>query len=503
MSRDYTLSAKDFGSIAEAHVELRPMTVLVGPSNTGKSYFATLVYALHRCLRDRRNFSELADVAAPDPDLLTSAMLSQWAQTIAESRTDTDLLRLPDLPEEVDEFVNAFLVAAPGVGHALEEELKRCFSVRGVQELVRRPHASDAQVKLEIPRAGNGGTFEYNMGMGREGVSASGDVSGGRSFARDQIDSDYTRSLYRYLIRFGRVLPPLTGEGSSAPRELVMLVEHLLHRLCETVQSWLLHPVGAPMAHYLPSDRAGIAHTRDVVVSSLLRRASTAASERGALLSGVSADFLDQLVRLSAEPNDQDPTTLMLARRLEEAVLAGEVRVEASDAGYAHLWYRPTGWDKDLPLMRASSMVVELAPIVLYLRHVVRPGDLLIIDEPESHLHPGIQVEVIRLLADVVHSGVRVIITTHSEWVLEELSNLVLASRLPEEKRRELGHGSQTLSPEEVGVWLFRTGEASRGSAVSEIKLEESSLYSSSFDEVAADTYNDWATIADLLEGAR
>ena len=42
----------------------------------------------------------------------------------------------------------------------------------------------------------------------------------------------------------------------------------------------------------------------------------------------------------------------------------------------------------------------------------------LIIEEPESHLHPKMQVEFIRQLAAVVHSGIRVMLTTHSEWVL-------------------------------------------------------------------------------------
>ena len=41
------IAVKNFGPIAEANIDLRPLTVFVGPSNTGKTYFATLVYALH------------------------------------------------------------------------------------------------------------------------------------------------------------------------------------------------------------------------------------------------------------------------------------------------------------------------------------------------------------------------------------------------------------------------------------------------------------------------
>ena len=41
------IAVENFGPIAEANIDLRPLTVFVGPSNTGKTYFATLVYALH------------------------------------------------------------------------------------------------------------------------------------------------------------------------------------------------------------------------------------------------------------------------------------------------------------------------------------------------------------------------------------------------------------------------------------------------------------------------
>ena len=83
-------------------------------------------------------------------------------------------------------------------------------------------------------------------------------------------------------------------------------------------------------------------------------------------------------------------------------------------------------------------MVSELAPVVLYLRHVVQQGDTLIIEEPEAHLHPTAQVEFTRLLAGAVKAGVRVVITTHSEWVLWELANLVRMSKLPMELRNGL-----------------------------------------------------------------
>ena len=42
------LEVSDFGPIVRAKIDLRPLTVFVGPSNTGKSYLAILIYALHK-----------------------------------------------------------------------------------------------------------------------------------------------------------------------------------------------------------------------------------------------------------------------------------------------------------------------------------------------------------------------------------------------------------------------------------------------------------------------
>ncbi len=42
------LEVSYFGPIAKANIDLRPLTVFVGPSNTGKSYLAILIYALHK-----------------------------------------------------------------------------------------------------------------------------------------------------------------------------------------------------------------------------------------------------------------------------------------------------------------------------------------------------------------------------------------------------------------------------------------------------------------------
>ena len=223
---------------------------------------------------------------------------------------------------------------------------------------------------------------------------------------------------------------------------------------------------------YLPADRTGVMHAHRMVVSALIQGAATSGlhpTPPSPLLSGVLADFLDQLLRLSYPEQRKSPYDF--GTPLETALLGGSVEVESAEVThYPRFTYRPDGWKDDLPLMNASSMVSELAPVVLYLRHVIEPRDVLIVEEPESHLHPSMQVEFTRQLAALVQAGVRVLITTHSEWVLEELANIVQRSKLSEKRGKGDADGAVALRPDQVGAWLFTRKRRPKGSIVEESK---------------------------------
>ena len=82
----------------------------------------------------------------------------------------------------------------------------------------------------------------------------------------------------------------------------------------------------------------------------------------------------------------------------------------------------------NLPLHLASSSARELSDLYFYLRHVARKNQLLIIDEPESHLDTANQRLMARLLARFVRAGIRVLITTHSDYIIKEFNNLIMLS---------------------------------------------------------------------------
>ena len=82
----------------------------------------------------------------------------------------------------------------------------------------------------------------------------------------------------------------------------------------------------------------------------------------------------------------------------------------------------------EIDLYNASSSIKQLAPLLLYLRYRAKAGDFLVIDEPEMNLHPESQVKLLEALAILVNLGVRVLLTTHSPYLIPHFSQIELRS---------------------------------------------------------------------------
>ena len=106
-------------------------------------------------------------------------------------------------------------------------------------------------------------------------------------------------------------------------------------------------------------------------------------------------------------------------------IIGGEYLVTKND----ELYYVPRGKRLKLTMDESSSAVRSLLDIGFYLRHVAAPGDLLMVDEPELNLHPENQRRVARLFSRLVNIGIKVFITTHSDYIIKELNTLIMLNQ--------------------------------------------------------------------------
>jgi hypothetical protein len=95
--------------------------------------------------------------------------------------------------------------------------------------------------------------------------------------------------------------------------------------------------------------------------------------------------------------------------------------------------FKPTGKDVSLTLVESSSSVRSLTELNFYLKHKAKKGQILMLDEPELNLHPEAQRKIARLLARLVNVGVKVLITTHSDYIIRELNALIMMKKLSDD----------------------------------------------------------------------
>lgn len=118
----------------------------------------------------------------------------------------------------------------------------------------------------------------------------------------------------------------------------------------------------------------------------------------------------------------------------------------------------------DIPLFLASSSAWEMSSLYFFLEYFTYENrrHFLIIDEPESHLDTANQIQLARLLARLVNTGIKVLITTHSDYIVKEINNLIMLSSDLEDKEqisREFGYrDGDFLNPHMVKAYIAEKG---------------------------------------------
>ena len=184
--------------------------------------------------------------------------------------------------------------------------------------------------------------------------------------------------------------------------------------------------------------------------------------------------------------------------------MRGMIRFDDSKGlPYPEIVYEPIGVasaNEKFTLDSTSSMVSELAPVILFLKYLIRPGDLLILEEPESHLHPAAQRQMARGIVRLVNAGVRVLITTHSDLLLAAINNLLRLSFAGRDKLTELGFEREDrLSHDEVSAYRFAFDGTAGGSFVHELEIRRDvGIDDAEFGKVVNELYDETIAVEQI-----
>lgn len=225
---------------------------------------------------------------------------------------------------------------------------------------------------------------------------------------------------------------------------------------------------------YIPAARTGLMLALPSLVENSLGNSGERKQEGVPL---ALAQFLRRMARPgglyqnASSVQDMVITNLMKGRLSERKGAVREFR------------YEPNGTDIKLPLHAVSSMITELAPLVVALGDNVERMHL-IFEEPEAHLHLEAQREMARIVGRIINLGGRVTLTTHSDTFMQQINNLMSLYDYAEDKRllESLGYVSDDLiSPEAVVAYEFCVdGE---GTIVAEAERTEEGFVISSLND--------------------
>ena len=146
----FKIQVKDFGPIIEGTVDLKPLTIFVGPNNSGKSYMAMLLYSLlrsytpgdvprmyHRFLRRGTVpvypplLSRLFANVPSEQSLDSGNIVADLRQFLDNSHRTSDgvvSILFGEFPEAIRSLLDKYINESVGaLASTFEREVRRCY----------------------------------------------------------------------------------------------------------------------------------------------------------------------------------------------------------------------------------------------------------------------------------------------------------------------------------------------------------------------------------------
>jgi hypothetical protein len=404
------IEIRNLGALKQASFELGQMTVFCGCNNTGKTY---ATYALFGFLSLWRQFFSIRI-----PDAKIEYLLADGAV----------VLDLDSYVQQADEIVSAGC-------RTYTSQLSSVFAAPP-----ERFVDSGFQVVLDPSDIQPLDSFERRMGAAKSELfsivksSGSSDLVVSLLVERDKVripPEVIQRAIGDAIkdILFGHLFPPpfiASAERTGAAifrKELNFARNRLLEHVAQSDKDLSpLEWLSKAYQDYALPVKTNVEFTRQI--ETLVKNKSFVAHKHPDLLT----DFAD--------------------------IIGGEYTVTRND----ELYYIPKGKRIRLSMDESSSAVRSLLDVGFYLAHVAQPGDLLMVDEPELNLHPENQRKVARLFARLLNIGVKVFITTHSDYIIKELNTLIMLGRekphLDEIRTREGYRIDEMLCADQLRVYI-------------------------------------------------
>ena len=435
-----TFTFKNIGPIKDAELDLGDLTIIAGRNNTGKTY---LVYALYGFLTSWEDW--------PGPSLPTARVRS--------SSPSRRAARYPAFDRFSEQFAENGQAELPVDRDALNGErneiinaLARRFSRDGLARVFssspERFEGASIGVELGATLPWDAQTLEADTetedtpSIRYDGTNLT--VVAGEPGGKRYHPVALRRRLWRQYLRF--LLPELPADPFVLSAERFGI--SLFYKELDFRKSQLVDLL----------QKYGDSKTKDrdfpfLLIDETVSRYASPVKDNIDYTRSIS-DLRSQRSEVYGDGFFNDIKMMMNGYYTASRNAIAFRSVARGDRGFA------------IPLHLASSSVRGLSDLYFFLRHVARKNHLIIIDEPESHLDTANQILLARLLARLVRAGLKVLLTTHSDYLIKELNNLIMLSRAFGNKAKtikKLGYAKDDcIPPERIRAYIAEGGSVTK-----------------------------------------
>ena len=435
-SRPVTFRFRNIGPVKDAELELGNLTIIAGRNNTGKTY---IVYTLYGFLKMWSGFppwlvtdnsEQSHEAGLPNWDEIGKRLAEHGRAVFPLENTTLNQQRRWLIPLLTRGFSKQALPDVFSSQHGAFENAS--IEIACNDEMLSPPRST----KTEATRGRPSFSFDYD---GKEVIVMANEIP--RDFPSNVISAyfalDYTYFLLEVLFPEPFILSAERFGISLFYRELDFTKNQLVDLLQkmgddknrEGVSPYVI--IDRATSRYALPIKDNIDYTRSIPE----RRGDKSEFQGDKLFNNIK-DMMDGYYRASGD----DLRFISKARGKERSF--------------------------NIPLHLASSSARGLSDLYFFLRHAAQPGQLLIIDEPESHLDTANQILLARLLAQFVRAGLKVLITTHSDYIIKEVNNLVMLNQPFPGKAamvKRLGYSvGEGIVPESIRAYVAQDGGLTR-----------------------------------------
>jgi len=430
------LHIQNLGAVKDATIDLsKKLTVFCGPNGTGKTYAAYIVYAVTNLSGKGLSYSDanpdwwgLFETGEDIKQITASQVYRFRNQELKRVRDDANTFFSVSQNNGTDFFADFQLD-----GGDSEESFAEAYHQK---QIIARISYNEITADIEKKAGSN----EVRV----------------KTRKQDMTNLDYNGFVHHYL--YGQILAKLAFHPITAATILPVERNSILTFSKEL--SLRRQDLVDQMHALISSEK----DNRSLVDFFFQRSARYPEPIRRALLV---AEDLDAISKRKSSYSK-------FATSLEQDVLEGEVIIGSN----GEVQFSPNrAKDKLLSIYLSSSSVKNISSLIVYLKYQAQENDLIIIDEPELNLHPDNQILLARVFSRMINAGLRLLISTHSDYIIRELNNLIMLSS-EEPALRKIAKQyhyaeDEKISKDDIGVYLFNFKEGSDGVVVEPVEVAE------------------------------